>query len=468
MKKHCILIVFIVGAVFAHLAWARVDGLKRIEDQMIASGKYKEALSFIENIPEEETSARVIMDRGIAYYGLGEYSIAYDEFIKAEKARPSQNIRDMLDHVLSKTDKNMEILSTIEVLNKELADADAEETEEIKEQIAGLHFIAINTLVEDNHYYPSLVVPHIRWLKDNMESFKGLHLLSADLLYTAMFYKEASNDYKKALEEDRDNIRLTKTLADCLVAMGDYSSARTYYDRTIELYLAGGMDASSPEVLNIRRIQKAFPDTYSEIGDLISQGKYFDAEKAAKKRLSLNSGDTTALIQLGNIYWETDRRKHAIKIFRKVINISPENPFGYFYLGKAYIFERKPRKGMKNFDSAIKKMELMPDKDEETIDIFVSALRYMSYIYSIYGTREESLRAAKKGLELKPEDPYTHYNLAVIYYNDFYDRVKAYGELQKVIEISPDSELARKAKQFIDYMRRYPDARVSEEFSIQY
>ncbi len=190
-----------------------------------------------------------------------------------------------------------------------------------------------------------------------------------------------------------------------------------------------------------------------------------DEEKALKKTLYVDKGDYIAATRLGEICWEKGKRKEAIRFFRKAAKINPEYPQPYFFIGRAYFFEKKPWKGMEQFRTFEKKMDVLVSMDESLEDFYVSCLHKMNYMYLTTKKYNDLMIGYRKIVELKPDDQRAHYNLAVCYYNYYHNRAFAYKELQKAIEIDTNRHLTNKAEFFIDYMRKNPDTRYTEDIS---
>ncbi|MEA3489235.1 MAG: tetratricopeptide repeat protein [Candidatus Omnitrophota bacterium] len=444
----------------------RAAKLKDIERAMISDGDYKGSIDelgpILEAVPKEP---RAYLDMGLAHYGLMEYEKAYGYFKGSGKMGAAREVRELALYAISRIDENRGTLKAIEDANETLKETEGDADDLLLERMAAWHLTMINGLMGEKYYYPSIVMPHIIWLKENMPDLPGLHVFSADVYYSAMFYKKATEDYRKAIEEDPENPRLYRTLADCFVAMGDFDEAQEHYDKTIDIYKKQDIKENIPEILRIENIRRALPRRYKDISEMVKQERYAEAEEICRKRISLNHSDYAAITQLGQIYWEKGQRRAAIRLFRKVTRFAPDYPPAHLYLGKAYFFERKPEKGFAEFDIFKEKMELLPGMDEDTTDFYVLALEYISYRYFGQKRYEDAMAECKKIIEFKPDDQRARYNLAVCYYVYRHNRSRAYTELKKVIEIDSHTRMADMARFYIDYMRRNPDARVIGDFT---
>ncbi len=463
---------FLARVVVANDAYGKEEAwqkeLTEIEYKMVADGKYEEGLAGLNELvqvyPEE---ARIYMDLGQGHYGLMEYTKAYEYLKKAEGIGTKGEETRALSYAISSFEKNRDLLENIEELN-DLLKRPEEDAGSIHQKMVTAHFTVLNRLLSEKYYYPAVVVPHIMWLKENVPEMEGLNALSGDVYYAAMFYNKAIESYEKAIEEDPENVRLRQALADCQVAIGDFDNAEESYQKAIEVHMQKGAKKTSSEVLELEKIKKSLPRTYKDISVLIEAGQLQEAEDICRKRISLNPGDYAAITQLGQIYWEKKRRRAAIRLFRKVTQRAPDYPLAHFFLGRAYVFERKPVKAIAEFNIFKKKMEMLPAMDEETVDFYVSALHYISYMYSTMKRYDDVIIECRKIIKLKPDDQRAHYNLAVTYYLSYNEPSRAYSELQKVIEIDPSTYMAGAAKYYIDYIRRNPDPRLMSDFRFIY
>ncbi|MDD5634710.1 MAG: tetratricopeptide repeat protein [Candidatus Omnitrophica bacterium] len=447
------------------------EKLSKIEKALIADGKYKESLSELNSmIVKLSTSAsgndraRLYLDVALAYYGMMDYNEADKNFKIAGEFVKDSEVKKFVLYSLNVCKENSDLLENIQKFNNEYSATD--ETgkitvdEALKDQIISAHAAMIDRLAKGKHYYPAIVLPHILWLIGNTPEQAELYKFAAGIYYMGMFYKEAENYYEKALKFEKDDPKLYEELANTEVALGNLDKADDEYQKAIEAYKKKGLKDKDPGIVKLMNIKQALPKKYGDIAKLVENKSFSEAEEVCKKRLSLNSGDIAALTQLGEIYWKTGKKQQAIKLFRKTIKIAPDYPTAHLMLGKAYIFERKPEKGIMEFKIFKEKMRILPEKSEDTTDFYVSGLQYIAYIYTTLQMYNEALKEYQEAVKLKPVDPKTHYNLAICYYAGFNSRVKAYNEMQKVIEIGTDTELTEKAKFYIDYMRRNPDSRI--------
>jgi len=168
---------------------------------------------------------------------------------------------------------------------------------------------------------------------------------------------------------------------------------------------------------------------------------------------------------MGEICWAQNKKRRAIKFFRKAVKINPEYPVPYFFLGKIYFAERKPEKGREQFSLFEKKMESFLAGDGSASDYYTARLHDICYLYATQKWYQKTKRICRKIIKLDPDDPKAHYNMAVCYYIHDNSRSRAYNELVKVKELAPDTRIADKAEFYIDYIRCNPDSRIIGDFT---
>ena len=198
---------------------------------------------------------------------------------------------------------------------------------------------------------------------------------------------------------------------------------------------------------------------------IASSESFQQDERALKDLISSNPSNYSAITELGILYWDQQKKSAAIKQFRKAIKIYPDDPLPYFYLGDAYYLERKPEKAIEQFDIFQEKTDQIPDMDEAAIDFYIEKLNHIGYRCTAMQLKKKAAETFKKMIKLKPDDPKAHYNMAVCYYQFYNNRPRAYQELNKVIELAPNTRIADKAEFYIDYMRRNPDSRIIGDFA---
>ena len=442
--------------------------ISKIKKQMLIEDNYETFSEQIKIIKSENVEdVEILMLEARICYGLMQYDKAYKILKRIELIGINKTIKLHFEYMLNKIEQNKSILQEIEYLKglKTIEDSDLYTNNGINGELLKRHFNIITILLQEK-YYTFLVIPHIFWIKTHIKDFKDIYKLSADVYYSSMLYNEAIKDYKQAIIFDKNDFLLKRKLADCYVAIGDFANAKKTYLELIDIYIENGLKKESREVNEIIRIKEALPETYDDISDLIKKRKLRKAEDLCKQRLSFNSSDYVAITQLGLIYWEKNKRKKSMQLYKKAIRIAPDYPEAHMLLGKYYVFEKNPKKGLKEFKIFKEKMLLLPkEKDQKTKDYFVSNLHYICSIYSILKKYEELIKECKYIITIDSKEQLAYYNLAVVYYKHYNKVSVAYDKLKKIIEIDPNTDIAKNAQFLIDYMRKNPDSKSLPDFS---
>ena len=67
-------------------------------------------------------------------------------------------------------------------------------------------------------------------------------------------------------------------------------------------------------------------------------------------------------------------------------------------------------------------------------------------------------------LKMLPDDQIATYNMGVYYYVYDHNGSKAYQFFNKAVNIAPESDLAKKARYAIEFIRANPDSRMAPDF----
>jgi tetratricopeptide (TPR) repeat protein len=215
-------------------------------------------------------------------------------------------------------------------------------------------------------------------------------------------------------------------------------------------------------------------------------GNYEEAEKLYKKCIELNNDDAAAMFELaklslmknnrhealiyarqatkidpdnkfymllyGSLLQSFEQYDAAVDVFKKVLELNPNNPDYYNRLAIAYIYAGKNDKAIETFDEleekigiteeiSMKKKDIYlqegkPEKAIEEIEKLVAQypkeVRYYGVLAEMYlnnGMNEKALETYRKIEELDPDDPYIHVSLAD-YYKKNREFDKAFEELK--------------------------------------
>ena len=160
------------------------------------------------------------------------------------------------------------------------------------------------------------------------------------------------------------------------------------------------------------------------------QGDLKNAEKDYRAAIDSGLLNVSLFSNLGIICQETQRTEEAISLYKKAIQINPNDPNAYTNLGGLH-------QNLGNLDEALtstlKSLELKPDNP--------SAYMNLGNIYKDLGNLDQALTSTIKSLELKPNNPDAHMNLGGIY-KDLGNLDQALASTLKSLELKPDNPTA--------------------------
>jgi arylsulfatase A-like enzyme/Flp pilus assembly protein TadD len=215
--------------------------------------------------------------------------------------------------------------------------------------------------------------------------------------------------------------------------------------------------------------RKEYPDPKEMINVLeyVDKGAAYFAEaqyeKAAplfKKVLELHPEDTEAYVTLGHIYEAMGENEKSIESFEKALELEPENLRIYIQLGVSYMKAEQYEKGLETFRRALdfnprckeaySNMGLYHFKIQEwskAKDLFQQVLdldprdslanNYLSVVYQRLGDYEKAMSRAEAVLEKDPNNITALLNLGSIYQSRH--RLKdALDVLRQAVRIKPD------------------------------
>ncbi|MFC1584647.1 tetratricopeptide repeat protein [Fibrobacterota bacterium] len=172
---------------------------------------------------------------------------------------------------------------------------------------------------------------------------------------------------------------------------------------------------------------KNLPFAWFNLGNCHAQGKkYHEAIVAYRRSIEEAPQFSRPWLLLGDIYYSLDAVGQAVVCFRRVVELEEDNVYAWKWLGESYLRAGDATEAMRCFDAALK---LDPDqidvyfalaethagiRDYESAqDILKEAILlsphakedvyfYLGYIYELAGDRTRSVRAYEEGLVVNP------------------------------------------------------------------
>lgn len=163
--------------------------------------------------------------------------------------------------------------------------------------------------------------------------------------------------------------------------------------------------------------------------------------------LSLNSSssgsnkdtnDTDILLEQGNKCLDSGDTEKAMEIFKKIIDIDPNNALAHNNLGLVYKEKGLFYAAMEEFEKSI---ELMPN--------YYKAMNNLGSVLYLQGNYEEAIEEFKKTLNAKPDFDIAHWNIALCYEKTG-DDVSALKHWRQFILCAKDSPYIPYAQLHID------------------
>ncbi len=207
-------------------------------------------------------------------------------------------------------------------------------------------------------------------------------------------------------------------------------------------------------------IDEGYADAYSQL-QLGNPDKAIDI---LNRKISSDDKDVVALSLLGDAYRRKRDYSNSLRALNKAISIDNMYPMPYFYKGKLYY-------SMQRFEDIPGEFSIFMEKikpgmtESKEMEIYISYLHEIAYIYFEIKNYDEALNVLNKILTISPKDQTAMYNLGLYYYRYERNRQRAYSSFMKTIEVDPTSGIAKKARYAIEFIRTNPDARIEADFS---
>ena len=187
---------------------------------------------------------------------------------------------------------------------------------------------------------------------------------------------------------------------------------KEYYDFIVDLMENGAISENSRKILDKRKIKFGISETRAK-----------ELEEFAKQNNSASSND---LLEEGKTYCNNGEYDKAIEIFKKAVELNPNDDDNYYWLGRSYYQNEQYEEAI---NSLLKAIQLVPNSPEYWAMLGIS--------YGINGQIEEAIKSLLKAAELNPDDSSNWYNLGYAYINN-----EQYQEsiepLLKATELNPD------------------------------
>ena len=191
-------------------------------------------------------------------------------------------------------------------------------------------------------------------------------------------FPKAIASFEAAIADDPPNPKYHYALGNTLLRMGKVEEAIPPLRRAVEL---------NPRL----------SDAYNDLAACFIQQQKWDQAIDALRRALANPQYLTperAYLNLGNVYYARGQYGLAAEQFRKVVDILPQSPDGYFFLGRAFMAQGRVGEAREQFERAIKL--------EGTIPVFHYE---MGMALLKEGRQAEARESLRRAVELNPVGP---------------------------------------------------------------
>ena len=192
---------------------------------------------------------------------------------------------------------------------------------------------------------------------------------------------------------------------------------KEYYEFIVDLMENGAISENSRKILDKRKIKFGISETRAK-----------ELEEFAKQNNSASSND---LLEEGKTYYNNGEYDKAIEIFKKAVELNPNEYLNWQWLGRSY-YERYSDGDEENaLNSLLKAVELNPNNDSNWYWLGIS--------YGMNSQYDKEKESFLKATELNPNNADNWYKLGISYFNDKqYD--KAIESFSKAVELNPNDD----------------------------
>jgi len=228
------------------------------------------------------------------------------------------------------------------------------------------------------------------------------------------------------------------------------------------------------------KVQKQQGEAIRNLGEeYYNQGDYTSALKELLKAQALYPDDPFLQNDLGLTYKAKKRLDLAIKHFKKALEIKPDYAPAKNNLGTVYLDKEEWDTAIKYFKEVSENMLYATphialanlgwayyNKKEYTISetyylkaldlepLFINAQRGLGLTYTSMGRIDEAVEILERAVKNYPKIALLYDDLAKVYVLS-HDDEKALDAYQKVVELAPDSAMAREAEKAAQRIKRY-------------
>ncbi len=229
-------------------------------------------------------------------------------------------------------------------------------------------------------------------------------------------------------------------------------NSSVYYDAT-KAYITGNYEEAEKLYKKCIQLNNNDAAAMFELAKIsLMKNNRHEALIYARQATKIDSGNKFYMLLYGSLLQSFEQYDAAVNVFKRVLELSPNNPDYYNRLAVAYIYAGKNDKAIETFnqleekigiteDISMKKQNLYlqennPEKAiteiEKLVAQYPKETRFYGILAEMYlnnGMNDKALETYHIIKELDPDDPYIHVSLADYYKKNGEDK-KAFEELK--------------------------------------
>lgn len=313
-------------------------------------------------------------------------------------------------------------------------------------------------------------------------------------------YKEAIQQFNKALSNNPRAAEALKGLAHVYTMQGRFDEAIATQQRAVELepelaaaYSGLGLiwfkkaqttkneDEYEHALLAYRKALEVEPDSpeaWQHLGNIAFQlSRFHEAQEAFEKLLSLGINNPKIHLGLARVYLRQGMVRQTVHHYKQVVSSDPDLAEPYYILGVIAVREGRLDEGAENLNAALNRQPNMADahyylgtifvmqnRNDEAVQAFERAISLgTSFAHAferlahLYGAKEinldRALVLAQKAVDLQPNSAEYLNTLSWLYY-----RTKKYAKaedtIEKALTLQPDNPTYQQGLQAIRQAKR--------------
>jgi tetratricopeptide (TPR) repeat protein len=187
------------------------------------------------------------------------------------------------------------------------------------------------------------------------------------------------------------------------------------------------------------------PDLHFDLGMVYARyGFLTKAIEEMKKVIQIYPAHSEAHFVLGNLYSDYGDLQEGLRFLRKSIELDPKFELAYYYLGQLYEKLQDPFKAEEMYLTFIRQQAKTAILDENALQGYLA----LGHLYKKQGQYLQASAILQQYLQKDPSNEEVYACLGEIY-TLMEDWEKAFQCWKKVLELEPESELAKEARQHL-------------------